>query len=246
MPIAHACASCGHDLTRIPAPLDAHYALPIVVCPLCSAAVVRRADGARAVRRGVRRRLHATRRFAESVILLLIFSAGFMGLCWGLQSGLESHRLPFFEAMQGLFTAGPESRAWQWRNDVGIVVFVIWAIMGLASGAYLGSAARHSSRLRVLALWCVPAAIALAMPVVIMVWFEVVASTRTGGPGPPRFIPRRERWFILHVWQVLTGAAILLGAGAPLGLLLRGVLDGLANRRFRRVRKRHIARRRRA
>jgi hypothetical protein len=39
---SHPCASCGLELRRIPAPPDPVYGLPVVVCPRCGAAVVRR------------------------------------------------------------------------------------------------------------------------------------------------------------------------------------------------------------
>lgn len=38
----HPCASCGLELRRIAAPPDPVYGLPVVVCPRCGAAVVRR------------------------------------------------------------------------------------------------------------------------------------------------------------------------------------------------------------
>ena len=43
MAISHVCLSCGLDLARVRALLEPHYALPVVVCPDCGWATVRRA-----------------------------------------------------------------------------------------------------------------------------------------------------------------------------------------------------------
>lgn len=42
MAIAHLCIQCGFDLARIRAQRDPHYHLPLVVCPRCAHACVRR------------------------------------------------------------------------------------------------------------------------------------------------------------------------------------------------------------
>jgi hypothetical protein len=42
MAISHLCLSCGFDLARVRARPDPHYALPMVRCPDCGAAAVRR------------------------------------------------------------------------------------------------------------------------------------------------------------------------------------------------------------
>ncbi len=58
MPVHHACTSCGHDLTRIPARPDPFYRLPLVICPDCRTPAVRRRDplitGFRTARKAVR------------------------------------------------------------------------------------------------------------------------------------------------------------------------------------------------
>ncbi len=44
MAIAHVCLGCGADLARIRVIRDPHYRLPIVICPDCGEACVRRVD----------------------------------------------------------------------------------------------------------------------------------------------------------------------------------------------------------
>ncbi len=44
MAIAHVCLGCGADLARIRVIRDPHYRLPIVICPDCGGACVRRVD----------------------------------------------------------------------------------------------------------------------------------------------------------------------------------------------------------
>lgn len=44
MAIAHVCLGCGADLARIHVIRDPHYRLPIVICPDCGEACVRRVD----------------------------------------------------------------------------------------------------------------------------------------------------------------------------------------------------------
>lgn len=40
--MSHICLSCGRDLARVRALIEPHYGLPVVVCPDCGCAVVRR------------------------------------------------------------------------------------------------------------------------------------------------------------------------------------------------------------
>ena len=44
MAIAHVCLGCGADLARTHVIRDPHYRLPIVICPDCGEACVRRVD----------------------------------------------------------------------------------------------------------------------------------------------------------------------------------------------------------
>ena len=42
MAIAHSCLGCGLDLARVRTIRDMHYGLPLVICPGCSTAAIRR------------------------------------------------------------------------------------------------------------------------------------------------------------------------------------------------------------
>lgn len=54
MPIAHTCATCGAELSRVRAGLDTRLGLQVVTCPACSTPCVRRRDPiARVVRRSL-------------------------------------------------------------------------------------------------------------------------------------------------------------------------------------------------
>ena len=42
MAIAHVCLGCGFDLARVRAGADPHYGLPLIICPQCTTATIRR------------------------------------------------------------------------------------------------------------------------------------------------------------------------------------------------------------
>ena len=65
MAIAHVCLGCGADLARIHVIRDPHYRLPIVTCPDCGEACVRRVDP-------ILQRWRAFQRLAAAVCALLV------------------------------------------------------------------------------------------------------------------------------------------------------------------------------
>lgn len=93
---AHICGQCGKDLSPIRAVPDPHYALPIVVCPGCCYAVVRRPWLGGASRRTRSRILGAWRAF-----LFRVFVVGLPMLLMGLMVAAWSQELA-------------TRRAWPW------------------------------------------------------------------------------------------------------------------------------------
>ncbi|MFN7020990.1 MAG: hypothetical protein ACK4WH_06645 [Phycisphaerales bacterium] len=246
MPIAHTCFSCGYELSRIAAPLDPVYRLPIVVCPGCQTPTVRRADGARAIPREMRLRTHAARKLVESLALLVTFSAGLVGMCFALQATLDDHRVPFSQAILGLFSPEIDTPSARWRNDVGLIALIAWLVFGMGAGAYLVAASPARRRWRIVALWAIVAAGTVFLSAAVVASFEANGAIRSARTArSTRFIPPELNWWVKHVHEVFLGAAGAMILGLPLGFIIRRRLDGFAARRFRRLRKRIIARRHR-
>ncbi len=121
MRIAHICASCGIDLTGVSAPIDAVLRLPIVVCPGCKAAVVRRKHPT----------LTWTRRavgVVHAIIAGAFRGAGSLAFCGAVYASAdlvwsEGLRFMAFDAQQ-IEAAG--------------VAMIIWLSVALAAGFWFG------------------------------------------------------------------------------------------------------------
>lgn len=244
MPLAHTCSVCGHDLSRMAAPLDAVYRWPIVVCPICTTAVVRRSDGHRLISRRSFRAITAVRKLVEASILVCIFALVPVMASFMLHDNLAGHGLTMSALITGLVTG--DDTIEHWKSDVGPVMLGAWIIAWLGTGAYLAVAARHSSRPRVILLWLIPVMGLFAMLELERFIDQLDGWVRSAKVGvlPPlhELVPDNA----LHFEQVVLAAIIVLPLGIPLGLATRRTLDGFLSRRFRRIRRRIALRRERA
>ena len=244
MPLAYTCSVCGHDLSRLAAPLDAVYRWPIVVCPVCTKAVVRRSDGHRLISRRSFRATMAVRKLVEANILVCIFALVPVMTSFMLLDNLGGQGLKMSALITGLVTGDPALD--YWKHDFGPVLFGAWVIAWFGTGAYLTVAARHSSRPRVILFWLIPV---LALLFLLELEHSIglherwVRDAKVGAFPPLReLVPSEAR----DSEQVLLAAIIVLPLGIPLGLAARRTLDGFLSRRFRRMRRRIALRRERA
>lgn len=147
MPIAHTCPSCGLNLTRIPAPLDPIYRLPIVVCPGCREAIVRHADGHRAVPRAVSRTRLAIVTMIANALWTLIAAIACAGISIGMAGGLRESGLrvwPFLGMLVGVVPR--DDRFAGWMDEHGTLNLLTWAGVNVLIGAFLAGALPHLRR----------------------------------------------------------------------------------------------------
>lgn len=87
--IAHACSGCGGVLTRVRAVFDRAYRAPVVICPQCARAVVRRRHPISAALRLGWRRAWAVWGLMWRGMIAFILLLGMALLCYGLLENLR-------------------------------------------------------------------------------------------------------------------------------------------------------------
>lgn len=232
MPLAHACASCGRDLSRIPAPLDSHYRWPIVVCPTCSAAVVRRSDGHRVLSRRAARIARALRRLLMSGALLTAVGTALAASTAVLRGSLSDsgHALGRALLMFARLTE-PTPAHEAWTLELGPAALVAWMVGWTVTGAYLALALHHAPRWKVALLFAAAVALLTATPGLARFYLQP-----DWAHGPP------ELSFYLasagsNLRFMLFGAPLAL-IGLPLGRRLDRHRARVELARWRRLRRR--------
>ncbi len=125
MAISHVCLSCGLDLARVRARLEPRYALPIVVCPDCGRATLRRK----------RRAWRSFRRLAVSLVTL----AAQLGMVVGGLAGLFAVSEELGDALaRGSFGGMP-------RDEI-IFRLSVYAAFAVALGTWLTAGFSHARR----------------------------------------------------------------------------------------------------
>lgn len=235
MPTHHACHACGHDLTRARAAWDRVENLPVVVCPGCRAAVVRRRDpgvaGYRAGRRAVR-------------ALLLIVVQGVMVA--GLTAG----------AAALIITAGTLAAEEYGRNPLRVLVLepsllrpdrlgpdlAVWTILllivALTAGAWTRSALAHLHGWGVWTVWVGAVAAIATLPG----WLYLGSGLLPDPPRPRWGSVQAARAMAEHLTMAFLFAAFF-AIGMPLGRPLRSAWEaGLRARRTALRRRRRTLR----
>ncbi len=125
MAISHVCISCGLDLARVRARLEPRYALPIVVCPDCG-------------RAAIRRKPRAWRSLRRLVVSLLTLAAQ-LGMVVGGLAGLLAVSEELGDVIaRGSFGALP-------RDEI-IFRLSVYAAFAVALGAWLTAGFPHARR----------------------------------------------------------------------------------------------------
>jgi hypothetical protein len=241
MLLSHTCANCGLSLTRIPAPLDPVYGLPVVVCPECRAACVRRSDGHRAVPRWLSRLDAAARAMVFSTVGLLAACSAFIAASSMIATSARR------AGLTGRTLASLIGSAWtrddryhEWISGDGPILLIVGLAFGAGLGVYLTAALPHVRRRVFVPVFAACALTMLMIPALVETLERVVSAIDRG---------RELDWSMLRIRgesRILSAApvaALAMLAGVPLGRRVRRSAEALRNIRWRRLRRRVRARR---
>ena len=214
MTIAHVCLGCARDLAGVRAIRDPHYALPIVHCPGCGKAAVRRTHPFHA-------RWIASLRIGTALGVLLVQHAIAAALI-----------LATFAVMTGTFTIGFATYA-QEVSRVTLLSFVAgFVAVSVLTGAWLTAGLSHIAWWKAWIGWMV---LILGLSAIGAALLLVGVSGR---------IPDLSIWalgigVLTAAVSVLLGIIMVLAlAGIPLGKLLLIAHRGFVRERFRWRRRR--------
>ncbi len=225
MAISHVCMGCGLDLARVRAAPEPHYGLPLVTCPRCAGACVRR-HPSRIGWRGARRLRRAAAGLAAQVAILLGSAA--ITTIASISMAVERFTprtvaQDFMAVLRGdedLLMSGPL---------VAAVALLGWAVL---VGLWLSATLRHLGVPRAILLWgAVVQALILATGIVQLA-FDRADTLVAHAPGT----------MILELWPRIAASAglitLLTPAGVPLGMAMRTSLDRRRARRMAKARRR--------
>jgi DNA-directed RNA polymerase subunit RPC12/RpoP len=216
MAISHLCITCGADLARVRARREEHYGLPLVLCPRCGTAAVRRQRPLG--------RWWATRRLGISLAALLAQLALLTGFIWltifvCIELGREI-------ALGRLGIDQPEKT---------IILALAFGLLPIALGTWLTAGLRHW---RGAAAWITFALLILPMlsiDTLILPWLAILVNDAAFAAevGPCRW----DLWLgRLIALAAIMGVALL---GIPVGMGLAFAHDRL-RRGLRRAHRRHL------
>lgn len=251
MPIAHTCAHCGLNLSRVRAGLDSHLGLQVVVCPSCTTAVVRNRDRLRQALRGVGR----LRAALANVAFRVAGTGALLLVCWGLTSALldlHAHS-PLKHVFLGALGDSTYQPDWEFFSAESGRTFVVASLLcGVVVGVWLCTAFRHL-RLPIVAFAVFLVAL-LALPAAFIVADAAIRVINDSTPLVPMPGGLSRRASAISMSQSLLQtlprsdfsagpfvAPLVAFAGAPVGMLIaRAInarLDARAEtRRFSRLR----------
>lgn len=215
MPTHHACAACGYDLSRLRAPPDPHYGLPVVVCPGCALGVVRRRD---AMVSGWRQANKAAVAVAGVAVQALVFGLVCL-LAMMLVSNIGfSARRDYGGNPLAVLTIG--SRLLR-SDEVGpdlLILTVLLVLLGLFAGVWTRSSLAHVRPWWVWGAWAgIPVFFSCLAGVQYRLW-ELL--------GQPTARAWGDRGSALQIIDRVTAGAMFgafMLAGFPLGRWARGM-----------------------
>ena len=241
MPLAHACPACGHVLTHVRADYVRDFRAPVVVCPECTFAAVRRRHPIAAAMRLWWRRAWAAYGLAWRGVLTSVLAIGTTILVAYIGDELDGAGLGVSELGAQLIGIHPRDAGWDHLFESGgHVMLIIGACWAALVGAVLTGGLSHLRR-----RW-VPWPLFLAL-VVLCIWtptaFAIWESlSREDGlhqwDGSPTY--RTEAALSTKVLLALFPVMLL---GTPLGVFARRAILQRETRRFARKRAYLMARR---
>lgn len=242
VPRSHLCIACGHDLTYLRAPPDPHYHLPVVVCPGCATACVRRPYAGAAHGRSLGRAIQAARAFWVRLVGLFVLAAANVAASAatadGLLTALRGRSLADFPNLD----PAARARLTDWLALEGVYLIPLWVIAALAAGMVCAIGFPHWRLSRVPLGIGAMLAMVLLLPQLLMTPTEWAAGARSLGAVAASNAPKPRE--IAPFLAALAGATmILMGAAAFARSITRTTPRGLGSRRLRRARRRrrHLA-----
>ncbi|MDQ7013330.1 MAG: hypothetical protein Q9O74_05460 [Planctomycetota bacterium] len=135
---SHICMGCGKELARLRAPPDPHYGLPVVVCPGCGLACVRRPRGGLARWHTFLRALGAGLKLVGGGMLLVAVLALGLVFCAQVAEGLDEALVgkPFSAFFKP--DAVVQQRLGDWWTYGGVWIVPVWGVAWLSIGLLTG------------------------------------------------------------------------------------------------------------
>lgn len=227
MRISHACAGCGSDLTYLRAAPDPHYHLPIVVCPSCDLAVVRRKPEmsriAKRYRRGRSSWWALSNRVSLLVISLLVTVSATEALAidaldrW---NGVTKGWAPSF-GEEGFVFRDP-------LHDRALIV----AGIGFWVGSWLVGTLPHWNPWK--AVGAFGALAALFVTALAGAGAALSSFAISKGLPWPDSVPTAPE-LLVHLGAIGVCMLVAAGLGLPAGMLLRKSFDKRTSRRMRKA-----------
>ncbi|MFG0259296.1 MAG: hypothetical protein ACF8LK_03000 [Phycisphaerales bacterium JB041] len=164
---SHICLGCGTELAHLAAPPDRHYGLPVVVCPRCTLASVRRPFGGRARWRTFLRSAATVRRLVFGACMFALLTVLGVVFCAGIAAGLSDafYRQPIGEIIRPNEIV--RARFHNWWIDEGFWIVPSWAVLWSIHGLFAGLWFPHWRVKRYLAGMAALAAASVVVPLTL-------------------------------------------------------------------------------
>jgi hypothetical protein len=237
MPFAHTCASCGLSLAHLPAPLDPHYRLPIVVCPECRTACTRRSDAHRLIPRAVNLARIALITALANTLWLILAAAAVAGSSYGLASDLRRPRLDIWSLL-GMVTHlhTRDARFDEWSRNEGQITLVAWFCVSILAGAFAAAAYPHLRRRVFVPFLAALVVICLFVPGLL----EYLSRLNNPNRSPDLSLATLGRHLSreIRTLPVLPATFLVAALGVPIGWRCKRILRGFSVASRRRLRTR--------
>jgi hypothetical protein len=233
VPTHHACHACGHDLSRIRALADPHYALPVVTCPACRTSTVRRRDPGVAGYRRARRVVRAILTIVlQTLVIILVTTAGVALISNIAYTAHWEHK---GNPLTTLLLRSHELRPDASGPMLGVLAGAM-LLLGLCTGAWIRSALHHlNAGWTLLCLSGLATLLALAPALLFWAWVWL------GQPGDSPWGDASQSQYRAGTFTAGVMYGAFIAAGMPLGRTARAAWA--ANWKSRRSKYRRARRR---
>lgn len=220
MVIAHICLQCGLDLARIRVSRDPHYGLPLVVCPRCSTACVRRRHLIEQGWRTTRRLIRSLLALGGQLLAVVIIGSAMSSAALGLDRAMMRHDLN-----------------WLLEEERVLLIFAL-LVIPIINGAWLSATTRHWRRGAAWTAWLLALVLIGWFVIPMMDWLDRWSRSPTM-PTPPWSLPTWSQGLL----PLLIMSVISL-IGWPIGNAVRGISRANRRQRWRKRRRRMVRQRR--
>lgn len=222
MAIVHLCRCCGADLARVPVRADGGPRLPVVVCPACGAAAVRRMHPL--VRSGRKARRAALA--LGALLFQVLAAAGLAALAAGLTVALSESDSGFASAVLGVGEGGDAPMPWEEEPEL----LIGWVVAAAGAGVWMGACLPHARTGAAVVGWIVLLIAGVAVTHCLLMGDQVGWAA---GPLPQAMWD--SRWGLAEaVASGLLGVPVTM-LGMPVGARVGRVWSGMRARAWRRL-----------